>query len=74
MEGDFGGGVRNLEQGVQEKERVGGDSNTQKLMQPMADAEQGPQPKVADRQTRSDCREPESEQGWEEEPPLPVSV
>lgn len=65
----------NLERGAQVKERAGGASSTQKLMQPLAGCRTGPTAKrCREAKTRSDCREPESEQGWEEEPPLPVSV
>lgn len=67
--------VRVRELSFQIKERVGGDSNAQKLMQPLAGCRTGPPAKgCREAKTRSDCREPESEQGWEEEPPLPVSV
>lgn len=64
-----------MERGAKEKERVGGDSNTQKLRQSLAGCRTGPTAKgFRETKTCSDCREPESEQGWEEEPPLPVSM
>lgn len=47
-----------------DNERVGGDSNTQKLMQPLAGCRTGPTAKgCREAKTRSEWREPESEQG-----------
>lgn len=51
---------------AKEKERVGGDSNTQQLRQSLAGCRTGPRAKgCREAKTCSDCRKPESEQGWE---------